>query len=160
MEYSAPISSLENYFGIWCFLLNSPVHSILSLLHDRVLGLGEPADLYATLVEIVKNNYPRIRSTKRARCLILTEPIRYRSRAMFLSLLHMLFVVIFRRQKKEHRLLIVHESPESFSVITSAKECASEYLQDISHWSLDTFGMAFGVDSDSLKLFYGKVFRK
>lgn len=160
VEYSAPISSLENYFGIWCFLLNSPVHSILSLPHDRVLGLGEPAGLYTTLVETVKNNYLRIRPTKRARCLILTEPIVYRNRAMFLNLLHMLFTVVFRRQGKEHRLLIVHESPESFSIITSAKECVSEYLQGISHWSLDTFDMAFGVDSDSLKLFYRKVLRK
>lgn len=160
VEYSTPISSLENYFGIWCFLLNSPSHSILSLPHDRTLCLGEPADLYATLIEIVKNNYLRIRHTKRARCLILTEPVKYRNRAMFFSLLHMLFMVIFRRQEKELRLLVVHESPESFSIITSAKECISECLKGVSHWNLDTFGMAFGVDNNSLKLFYRKVFRK
>eukprot|EP00866_Antonospora_locustae_P000561 jgi/Antlo1/561/2324 len=160
VEYSAPISSLENYFGIWYFLLNSPVHAILSFPHDKAIDLGGPASLYATLVEIIKNNYLCIRPAKGARVLILTEPVRYRNRAMFLSLLHMLFMVIFRRQGKEFRLLIVHESPESFSVITSAKECASEYLQSVSHWSLDTFGMAFGVENDSLKLFYRRAFRK
>lgn len=158
--YNGLISSIEHYFLIYCFLLDSPVHSLLDLKPNHVTSLERPAELYFSLTEILKKSYHKIRSTGKTRYLILNEEVSYKNRALFLTLLLTFFKVVFNRQKRSFKLMIIHESRIDHSIIVSCKDHAVKYLQGIKYWHLDTFGTSFGLESSSLRTFYRKLLRK